>query len=83
MRKLRENISRVNEILQQAASSILMYVYGSPVLLFVSPRHDAGNQRSDDWTSDWTVIERSAHSKLSGCPFPDLYESLSWLTDGC
>jgi hypothetical protein len=38
MRKLRENISRVNEILQQAASSILMYVYGSPVLLFVSPK---------------------------------------------
>jgi hypothetical protein len=26
IRKLRENISRVNEILQQAASSILMYV---------------------------------------------------------
>jgi hypothetical protein len=29
------------------------------------------------------VIELSAHSKLSGCPFPDLYESLSRLTDGC
>lgn len=54
MRKIRENISKVNEILQQAVSSVLMYVYG-----------DASAADESAW--HWTVAGLAASSMLSWC----------------